>query len=189
VVATTDPGRLPERSTWYLVTNRPCPGGSVASGLPAADLAEVVRCYGLRVWVEQGYKQVKNELGWADFQVRSATAIGRHLTLVCCAFSYCWRDWFTHPPPDRGTPNQPPAVPYGERGTHQPVHIGQSSPEPVLAGRAAPHPELADPGHAAIAILARLVDRAPATRATGPTRRTRRRTSHPDLHPALTNHR
>ena len=28
--------------------------------------------------IEQGYKQVKDELGWADFQVRSDIAIRRH---------------------------------------------------------------------------------------------------------------
>jgi hypothetical protein len=43
-----------------------------------ANLAEVVRLYGLRNWVEQGYKQVKGEPGWADFQVRSDRAIRRH---------------------------------------------------------------------------------------------------------------
>lgn len=50
-----------------------------------------MRIYGLRIWVEQGYKQVKHELGWADFQVRSAHGILRHLMLVCCAFSFCWQ--------------------------------------------------------------------------------------------------
>src|SRR6266511_5489608 len=44
----------------------------------------------LRNWVEQGYKQVKDELGWADFQVRGDRAVRRHWTLVCCAFSFCW---------------------------------------------------------------------------------------------------
>ena len=39
---------------------------------------EVVRLYSLRNWVEQGYKQVKHELGWADFQVRGDRAIRRH---------------------------------------------------------------------------------------------------------------
>jgi hypothetical protein len=106
VVATTDPGRLPVLSTWYLVTNRPRPDSPLTapSPLPAADLTEVVRCYGLRTWVEQGYKQVKQELGWADFQVRSDIAIRRHLTLVCCAFSFAWREWFTPPPPDPTPP-------------------------------------------------------------------------------------
>jgi SRSO17 transposase len=110
VVATTDPKALPDRSTWYLVTNRPRPGGPQVAQCPLspADLAEVVRCYGLRTWVEQGYKQVKNELGWADFQVRSDTAIRRHLTLVCCAFSFAWRDWFTTHPSDRPSPTAKP---------------------------------------------------------------------------------
>ncbi|MEV7872590.1 hypothetical protein AB0P17_42270 [Streptomyces sp. NPDC088124] len=57
---------------------------------PPADLAEIVRLYGPRPWIEQSYKQVKDELGWADFQVRSDRAIRRHQTLVNCAFSFCW---------------------------------------------------------------------------------------------------
>jgi DDE superfamily endonuclease len=101
VVATTDPARLPPRTTWYLVTNLPGSGCS-ADGHPAVTLTEILRLYGLRVWVEQGYKQVKHELGWADFQVRSAHGIRRHLTLVCCAFSCCWHAQHhtadTHPP-------------------------------------------------------------------------------------------
>jgi SRSO17 transposase len=93
VVATSDPRTLPQASTWYLVTNLPLPGTTRAAAHPAlaaADLAEVVRLYGLRQWVEQGYKQVKQELGWADFQVRSDRAIRRHWALVCCAFCFCW---------------------------------------------------------------------------------------------------
>jgi hypothetical protein len=95
VVATTDPGNLPERKTWYLVTNLPHPSScserSDAGGdLAAADLAEVVRLYGLRMWVEQSYKQVKHLLGWSDYQVRSDIAIRRHWELVLCAFSFCW---------------------------------------------------------------------------------------------------
>jgi len=93
VVATSDPRTLPDASTWYLVTNLPLPGTTRAAehpGLPAADLEEVARLYGLRQWVEQGYKQVKQELGWADFQVRSDRAIRRHWALVCCAFAFCW---------------------------------------------------------------------------------------------------
>src|SRR4029079_3099451 len=72
VVATTDPRTLPAASTWYLTTNLPRPGSPRAAGspLPPASLAEAVRLYGLRMWVEQSYKQVKQELGWADWQVR-----------------------------------------------------------------------------------------------------------------------
>jgi len=93
VVATGDPRTLPKASTWYLITTLPLPGTTRAAqhpALPAADLAEVVRRYGSRQWVEHGYKQVKQELGWADSQVRSDRAIRRHWALVCGAFSFCW---------------------------------------------------------------------------------------------------
>lgn len=33
---------------------------------------------------------MKDELGWADFMVRSDRAIRRHWALVCCAFAFCW---------------------------------------------------------------------------------------------------
>src|SRR5215213_2281394 len=94
LVVSTDPGELPDLSTRYLVTNLPHPGserareeGALAA---AAELAEVVRLYGLRMWVEQSYKQVKHALGWSDYQVRSDIAMRRHWQLVCCAFSLCW---------------------------------------------------------------------------------------------------
>ncbi|GAA3475531.1 hypothetical protein GCM10018966_000570 [Streptomyces yanii] len=90
-MATADPATLPAQATWYLATDLPRPGGlrEADSPEPAADLHEVVRIYGIRHWIEQNYKQVKDELGWADFQVRSDTAIRRHQTLVTCAFLFC----------------------------------------------------------------------------------------------------
>jgi SRSO17 transposase len=92
VIATTDPLTLPELSTLYLVTNLPAPDSVRAhdSTLAPASLEEVVRLYGLRMWVEQSYKQVKHALGWSQYQVRSDQAIRRHWQLVCCAFSFCW---------------------------------------------------------------------------------------------------
>jgi SRSO17 transposase len=92
MVATTDPKELPEKATWYLVTNLPCAGSEQATEdkLAPADLSEIVRLYGLRMWVEQSYKQVKHVLGWGQYQVRSDIAIRRHWQLVCCAFSFCW---------------------------------------------------------------------------------------------------
>ncbi|MFI1293779.1 hypothetical protein ACH4VM_36045 [Streptomyces sp. NPDC020792] len=104
VVATTDPAGLPEKATRYLATNLPHPEAPhAATGPhPPADLAEIVRLYGLRPWSEQSYKQIKDELGWADFQVRSDRAIRRHQTLVNCAFSFCWDQWSAHP--DRWIP-------------------------------------------------------------------------------------
>jgi hypothetical protein len=52
VVATADPGTLPDKATWHLATSLPRPGGprEAASPHPAADLAEIVRIYGIRHW-------------------------------------------------------------------------------------------------------------------------------------------
>ncbi|MEO3930458.1 hypothetical protein ABGB07_42405 [Micromonosporaceae bacterium B7E4] len=100
VVTTTDPETLPDKATWYLATNLPRPGGphdTPDAAHEPTDLTEVVRIYGIRHWIEQSHKQVKDELCWADFQVRSATAIRRHQTLVNCAFSFCWNTWFDRP--------------------------------------------------------------------------------------------
>jgi hypothetical protein len=96
VVITTDPASLPELTTRYLETNLPAPGAPVCrdAAFEPADVSEIARLYGLRNWVEQGYKQIKQELGWADFQVRSGEAIQRHWAVVCCAFSFCWWNWF-----------------------------------------------------------------------------------------------
>jgi SRSO17 transposase len=192
VVATTDPATLPERSTWYVVTNRPHPDHqSPESTLPAADLAEIVRCYGLRNWVEQSYKQVKHELGWADFQVRSTTAIRRHYTLVCCAFSFCWQAAIADPPPAGPTPTEHRGRRTGrrERGHYQHFHSGQTEADATMASRATPDPRLADPGHTAATLLARLDARAPTTTTPRPAHRGHHRPGDPRLPPALTNHR
>jgi hypothetical protein len=93
LVVTSDPERLPRLGTWYLTTNLPAPGFEEGEGrlpLAPASIGEVVRLYGLRMWVEQSYKQVKHALGWSDYQVRSDPAIRRHWQLVFCAFSFCW---------------------------------------------------------------------------------------------------
>jgi SRSO17 transposase len=92
IVASTDPLTLPDATTWYLVTNLPAPSENPAREAPfaPASLEEVLRLYGLRMWVEQSYKQIKHTLGWSQYQVRSDQAIRRHWQLVCCAFSFCW---------------------------------------------------------------------------------------------------
>jgi hypothetical protein len=100
IVATTDPESLPDLSTWYLVTNLLAPTSRSGSERPwpPASLAEVIRLYGLRMWVEQSYKHVKHALGWSQYQVRSDQAIRRHWQLVWCAFSFCWYH-ASHPTP------------------------------------------------------------------------------------------
>jgi hypothetical protein len=161
VVATTDPATLPKLTTWYLVTNLPRPKRRRARpAFAPADLAEVVRLYGLRNWVEQGYKQVKHELGWADFQVRGDRAIRRHWQLVCCAFSFCWRAWFAE---QAAAPLQPDALPApaGARGEEASRH-GRQARHRRVAGDAAPGARLVGPVDMAAALLAGVVERAPA---------------------------
>ncbi|MFE0063166.1 hypothetical protein [Streptomyces sp. NPDC059003] len=97
---TTDPATPPDKATWYLATSLPRPGSPRAAESPyeVAGLDEIVWPYDLRNWTEQSYQQVKDELGWADFQVRSDAAIRRHQALVNCTFNFCWTTWFTPDP-------------------------------------------------------------------------------------------
>src|SRR5262245_2832926 len=59
---------------------------------PAADLSEVARIYGIRHWTEQGYNQVKDELGWADFRQRPAPAALINLVTAGCGLHHCIPD-------------------------------------------------------------------------------------------------
>jgi hypothetical protein len=161
VVATTDPASLPGHSSWYLLTNLPRPASRRGQ---QANLAEVVRLYGLRNWVEQGYKQVKGELGWADFQVRSDRAIRRHWALVCCAFSFCWQVVLTEHPAQPAPPD-PQAAPSATRGGLPTGHRRRTSQE-LLAGGVASGAGLADPMERAAALLAVVVASPAAPAAT-----------------------
>jgi hypothetical protein len=184
VAATADPATLPPKATWYLVTNLPRPGGAreADSPHPAAGLAEIVRIYGVRHWIEQGYKQVKDELGWADFQVRSDIAIRRHQVLVNCAFSFCWDAWFTEPAPPAATP--PPAGD-GERGSR----TRRAAPAAILAPGTPRRARLAHPVDRAAALVDRMVQRAPAPAAASPDQLGRGRLRPAPLRPELTNYR
>jgi hypothetical protein len=161
VVATTDPASLPGMSSWCLLTNLPRPASGRAQ---QADLAEMVRLYGLRNWVEQGYKQVKGELGWADFQVRSDRAIRRHWALVCCAFSFCWQAFHAEQPDraDQPVPPDPQAASSAARGAQATGHRRRTRRQELLAGGVAGGTGLADPLERAGALLAVVVARAPA---------------------------
>jgi hypothetical protein len=162
VVATTDPARLPGHSSWYLLTNLPRPATRRAQ---QANLAKVMRLYGLRNWVEQGYKQVKAELGWADFQVRSDRAIRRHWALVCCAFSFCWQSFLAdHPTRPEPSPNAQAAA-TAARGAQPTGHRGGTGHAPVVAAGTASGAGLADPMDRVGALLAVVVASAPAAAA------------------------
>jgi hypothetical protein len=181
VVATADPGTLPDKATWYLATNLPRPGGprEPDSPHPAASLAEIVRIYSIRHWIEQGYKQVKDQLGWADFQVRSDTAIRRHQALVNCAFCFCWDAWFAENPPQHDDAAPQPEPGSGERGAAR----RRTPASAVLAPGAARGTRLAYPLDRVAALVAGMVQGAPAPAAASPARRRRRRPRPAPLHP------
>jgi SRSO17 transposase len=150
---TTDRRRLPAQTTWYLSSN-----------LKGVSLEEITQLYAWRTWTEDGYKRVKGELGWADFQVRGDSAIRRHWALVCTAFSFCW--WqaaregrLAGPPPVR--PGSPPAR-AGRAGAGK-----KSSPAaaPVLAEGTASRASLAGTFPLADALLEGLGAGATTTRA------------------------
>lgn len=61
--------------SWYVMTNL-----SVENPLNVAQL------YSLRNWIEYGFKQVKNELGWADFRLTDYASIERWWELVFSAY-------------------------------------------------------------------------------------------------------
>jgi DDE superfamily endonuclease len=187
VAATADPGTLPDKATWYLVTNLPRPGGphEADGDHPAAGLAEIVRIYAIRNWIEQGYKQVKDELGWADFQVRSDVAIRRHQALVTCAFSFCWAAWFADHPPQRDSAAPRPRPGSGERGAAR----RRPATGAVVAAGAARGARLAFPMDRVAALVARMVHGAPAAAAAGPDQLGRGRLRPAPLHPELTNYR
>jgi hypothetical protein len=206
VVVTTDPGTLPPLSTWYLLTNLPPPHAPRAEAAPwaPADLRELVRLYGLRLWVEQSYKQIKGQLGWADFQVRADVAIQRHWQLVCCAFAFCWWAWFREPAEQRhrfataasAEPAEEPAMSRAatdaaRRGENR-VRRGRSgfratAPASRLARDAAPRAGLARPLRAALALVAGLVHAPAAPGTPGLTRRGGPRAAVVSLSPVLTN--
>jgi SRSO17 transposase len=168
VIATLDPATLPEAATWYLMTTLPAAN---------ADLAEVVHLYGLRMWVEQAYKQTKQSLGWSQYQVRSDRGIRRHWALVQCAFAFCW--WAEGHAATSGTgasgidsTGGTPAG-RGEKATRSP----RATPAAQLARGGAAGAGLAGTSLAAVALLAGLVGPAPTGPAPGAPRPAPRRPS------------
>jgi DDE superfamily endonuclease len=163
IVATTDPKELPEKATWYVVTNLPHPDSSERtkeeSELEAANLAEIVRLYGLRMWVEQSYKQVKHVLGWSDYQVRSDLAIRRHWQLVCCAFSFCWWAYGR-------LPTEEPAETNNDPTNAESAQRGEKETSSVVAGDLEGSERVAGALRNALAILEGVYRSAPAQGAT-----------------------
>ena len=117
---------------------------------------------------------MKQELGWADWQVRSDRAIRRHWALVCGAFSFCWWAWSRAPDATAtpvGTPRRDQPVPVTNPGGGKNMaDAGAPRPpaERPLAGGAAAGAGVAPPLDPALALVARLVAAAPAPAAPSP---------------------
>lgn len=72
---TTDKKTLPDNTTWYVMTN-----------LPDTPPAIIGNNYGLRTWVEYGFKQCKNQLGWADYRCTDYHQIERWWEIVSSVY-------------------------------------------------------------------------------------------------------
>jgi len=165
VIATVDPATLPETATWSLATTLP---------LAEADLAEIVRLYGLRNWVEQHYKHSKHALGWSQYQVRSDRAMRRQWALVQCAFAFCWwaesRTPSEQPPSPADAGREKAGTATGERGGKA-VKAIAARPIPagaLLAAGAAAGAGLAGTGPVPVALLAGVEQPPAATGAASP---------------------
>ncbi|MGL5941367.1 MAG: transposase, partial [Waterburya sp.] len=63
------------KDTWFIMTNK--------KGKITTSIASL---YSLRNWIEYAFKQVKNELGWADFRVTDYHSIERWWELVMSSY-------------------------------------------------------------------------------------------------------
>lgn len=63
------------KDTWFIMTNKQ---GKIATTIASE--------YSLRNWIEYAFKQVKNELGWADFRVTDYHSIERWWELVMSSY-------------------------------------------------------------------------------------------------------
>lgn len=66
---------LVEAGSWFVMTK-----------IPGVKYKEVGGIYGIRTWVEYGFKQSKNELGWADFRMTNYVQIQKWWELVMSAY-------------------------------------------------------------------------------------------------------
>ena len=144
---TTDPIHLPPETTWDLMTN-----------LPGQIQQTVGNTFGLRTWIEYGFKHAKDDLGWADYRVTDYASIERWWELVMSAYTLV-----SLQSPDLAALGQVARAPTRHpRGAGRPRRAGdpsglgyrsgveappQHAPAPVAALRLClPAPALAPPG-------------------------------------------
>lgn len=74
-ISKTDSPTTNPLDTWFIMSN-----------LPKSWQLQLGKRYSLRGWIEYGFKQVKNELGWADFRVTDYASIERWWEVVLSAY-------------------------------------------------------------------------------------------------------
>ncbi|MEL7036198.1 MAG: IS701 family transposase, partial [Cyanobacteria bacterium J06592_8] len=72
---TTDRETVPDESTWFVMTK-----------IPNLKYKEVGGIYRIRAYEEQGFRNSKNELGWADFRLTNYAEIQKWWELVMSAY-------------------------------------------------------------------------------------------------------
>jgi SRSO17 transposase len=72
---TTDQETIPDGSTWYVMTK-----------IPHLKYKEVGDIYKIRSYEEQGFRNSKNELGWADYRLTKYQDIQKWWELVMTAY-------------------------------------------------------------------------------------------------------
>lgn len=92
---TTDKETLPSASTWMVMTY-----------VKDISYKQVGDLYGLRNWVEYGFKQCKNQLGWADFRVTDYAVIEKWWEVIMSAYLMV----ALHTPPLRPEGTVPPEL-------------------------------------------------------------------------------
>src|SRR5919199_6930220 len=68
---------MPLNSTTFVMTNLPCRNLKKILG----DL------YGLRTWVEYGFRQCKQELGWTDYRFTNFQHIEKWWEIIFCVYT------------------------------------------------------------------------------------------------------
>jgi SRSO17 transposase len=72
---TTDKKTISNDSSWFVMTK-----------IPNLKYKQVGEIYKIRAQVEQGFRNSKNELGWADFRLTNYADIQKWWELVMCAY-------------------------------------------------------------------------------------------------------
>ena len=75
---TTDPETMPENSTSFVMTNIPEKRSQIKKTLGNS--------YGLRTWVEYGFRQCKQELVWTDYRFTNFSEINKWWEIIFCAY-------------------------------------------------------------------------------------------------------